>query len=148
MSLILICTMRRSSWTHLLRWTMTPFLICSHPDCSDGTPCFLQDGPTKCEVDMSTVYPNLIAYATKLEAELDCTIHNMWLWGEIDMPLQYLTTPHLTHVALIVLHSLTYVCTCSVLVSYLPFTSYLKSHQCELPKQDTSLMHSSHNFTL
>jgi hypothetical protein len=45
-------------------------------------------------------------------------------------------------------HSLTYVCTCSVLVSSLPFTSYLKSHQCELPKQDTSLMHSSHNFTL
>jgi hypothetical protein len=35
------------------------------------------DDATKCEVDMSTVYSNLIAYATKLEAELDCTICNI-----------------------------------------------------------------------
>jgi hypothetical protein len=44
------------------------------------------------------------------------------------------------------LHSLTYLHTCSVLMSSLPFTSYLKSHKCELPK-DTFLVHSSHNFT-
>jgi hypothetical protein len=63
---------------------------------------FLWDGPTKCEVDMSTVYPNLIAYATKFEAELNCTICNIWLWGNIDTPLPYSATPttwHLTHVA-------------------------------------------------
>jgi hypothetical protein len=33
------------------------------------------------------------------------------------------------------LHSLTYVYTCSVLMSYLPFTSYLKSHKCKFPKE-------------
>jgi hypothetical protein len=40
----------------------------------------------------------------------------------------------------------TYVHACSVLMSPLPFTSYLKSHKCELP-EDTILMHSSHNVT-
>jgi hypothetical protein len=53
---------------------------------------FLQDSPTQCDEDMSTTYPNLIAYATNLEAALDCTICNMQLWGEIDTPLWYLTT--------------------------------------------------------
>jgi hypothetical protein len=53
---------------------------------------FLWDGPTQCEEDMSTAYPNLIAYTAELEAELNCTIRNTWLWGEIDMPLQYSTT--------------------------------------------------------
>jgi hypothetical protein len=43
-------------------------------------------------------------------------------------------------------HSLTYICTCCVLMSSLPFTSYLKSHKCELP-EDTFLVHSSHNCT-
>jgi hypothetical protein len=38
---------------------------------------FLQDTPTQCDEGMSTAYPNLIAYATNLEAELNCTIHNM-----------------------------------------------------------------------
>jgi hypothetical protein len=52
---------------------------------------FLQDTPTQCDEDMSTAYPNEIAYVTNLEAELDCTINNIQLWGEIDMPLQYST---------------------------------------------------------
>jgi hypothetical protein len=38
---------------------------------------FLLIGPNQCDEDMSTAYPNLIAYATNLEAELDCTIHNI-----------------------------------------------------------------------
>jgi hypothetical protein len=40
---------------------------------------------------MSTAYPDLIAYVTNLEAELDCSICTIWLWGEIDMPHWYLT---------------------------------------------------------
>jgi hypothetical protein len=46
------------------------------------------------------------------------------------------------------LHSLAYIHTCSVLMSSLPFTGYLKSHKCERPKKDTFLVHSSHNFSL
>jgi hypothetical protein len=45
-----------------------------------------------------------------------------------------------------VLHSLMYIHTCSVLMSSLPFTSYLKSHKCELPK-DTFLVHGSQLYT-
>jgi hypothetical protein len=44
------------------------------------------------------------------------------------------------------LHSLMFIHMCSVLKSSLPFTNYLKSHNCVLPK-DTFLVHSSHNFT-
>jgi hypothetical protein len=33
------------------------------------------------------------------------------------------------------LHSLTYIRTCSVLMSSLSFTGYLKSHNCEHPKR-------------
>jgi hypothetical protein len=40
---------------------------------------------------MSIVYPGLIANATNLEAELNCTIHTIWLWGEIDTPRPYST---------------------------------------------------------
>jgi hypothetical protein len=32
---------------------------------------------------MSATYSNLIGYATNLEVELNCTIPNIWLWGEI-----------------------------------------------------------------
>jgi hypothetical protein len=42
---------------------------------------------------MSVTYLNLIAYATDLEVELDCTICNIWLWGEIDASHCYLTSP-------------------------------------------------------
>jgi hypothetical protein len=68
---------------------------------------FLQDAPVQYDEEMFAANPNLIVYATDLEAELDCTIHNILLWGEID-------TPHSTqqaqshevqsHVALSVLH--------------------------------------------
>ena len=54
---------------------------------------FLWDAPAQCDEEMSTAYPNLIAYATDLEAELDCTICNIQLWGEIDMPHRYSTSP-------------------------------------------------------
>jgi hypothetical protein len=50
---------------------------------------FLQDTPVQCNEEVSTTYPNLIAYATDLEVELDCTIGNIRLWGEIDAPHQY-----------------------------------------------------------
>jgi hypothetical protein len=52
---------------------------------------FLQDSPTQGDEDMSTACPDLIAYTTDLEAELDCTLCNMQLWGEINTPLWYLT---------------------------------------------------------
>jgi hypothetical protein len=38
---------------------------------------FLHDAPAQCDEEMFTTYPNLIAYATNLEAELNCTIHNI-----------------------------------------------------------------------
>ena len=62
------------------------------PTTSQKWSFFLQDSPTQCDVGMSSTYPNLIAYATNLEAVLDCTICNMQLRGEIDMPLWYSTT--------------------------------------------------------
>jgi hypothetical protein len=40
---------------------------------------------------MSVTYLNLIAYTTDLEVELDCTICDIWLWGEIDASHWYLT---------------------------------------------------------
>ncbi len=39
--------------------------------------CYLRDTPVQCDEEMSATYPNLIAYATDLEAELECTIHNI-----------------------------------------------------------------------
>jgi hypothetical protein len=35
---------------------------------------FLCNAPAQCDEEMFTAYPDLIAYATNLEAELDCTI--------------------------------------------------------------------------
>jgi hypothetical protein len=37
---------------------------------------FLHDAPAQCDEEMFTPYPDLIAYATDLEAELECTIRN------------------------------------------------------------------------
>jgi hypothetical protein len=45
---------------------------------------------------MFTVYPDLIAYVTNLEAELDYTIHNIQVWGEIDMPHSWYSTNRIT----------------------------------------------------
>ena len=53
---------------------------------------FLCNAPAQCDEEMFTAYPDLIAYATNLEAELDCTICTIQLWGEIDMPHQYSTS--------------------------------------------------------
>jgi hypothetical protein len=33
---------------------------------------------------MSIPYPDLTVYATNLEAEHDCMINTIWLWGEIE----------------------------------------------------------------
>jgi hypothetical protein len=38
---------------------------------------YLRDAPVQCDEDMSVTYLNLIAYATDLEVELDCTICNI-----------------------------------------------------------------------
>jgi hypothetical protein len=90
----------------------------------------------------------------------------MQLWGEIDTPLWYLTTLttwHSSHVELFVLalyilfckartqddgewqdpHNHLYLHTCSVLMSSLPFTSYLKNTNENFQKIPF-LMHSSH----
>jgi hypothetical protein len=53
---------------------------------------FLHNAPAQCDNEMFTAYPDLIAYAKDLEAGLDCTIHTIRLWGEIDMPHQYSTS--------------------------------------------------------
>jgi hypothetical protein len=47
------------------------------------------------------------------------------------------------------LHSLTYLCTCSVLMSFLLLYQLLEESQINVNFQskDTSLVHSSHNFT-
>jgi hypothetical protein len=42
--------------------------------------------PGQCYEEMSSTYPNQIVYAINLEAELDCKIHNIQPWGEIDSP--------------------------------------------------------------
>jgi hypothetical protein len=40
---------------------------------------FWCNSPAQCHEEMfSTAYPDLIAYATNLEAELDCTICTIW----------------------------------------------------------------------
>ena len=54
---------------------------------------FLHNTPAQCDDKMSTPFPDMISYATKLEAELDCTIHTIQLWGEIDTTHWYLTHP-------------------------------------------------------
>jgi hypothetical protein len=46
---------------------------------------FFLCAPTHCDEEMFVAYPDLIAHATDLEAELDCTICNIQLLGEIDM---------------------------------------------------------------
>jgi hypothetical protein len=116
---------------------------------------FLWDGPTKCEVDMSIAYPNLIAYATKLEAhaELDCTICNIMIMGrnryttmELDNPDNMTSgTCGISCFAFYILFckglemmrsdkihtaSCTYVHVLSLCHLYPLSTSYLKSHNC------------------
>jgi hypothetical protein len=49
---------------------------------------FLCNAPAQHDDEMFTAYLDLIAYATDLEAELDCTICTIQLWGEIDVPHQ------------------------------------------------------------
>jgi hypothetical protein len=54
---------------------------------------YLRDAPVQCDEEMTATYSNLIAYATNLEAELNCTICNIQLWGEIDASHWYLMSP-------------------------------------------------------
>jgi hypothetical protein len=88
------------------KWMMTPFLICScphHKTWWSGAPSYemLLPGPPMwwSKICPLAAYPNLIAYATNLEAELHCTICNIWLWGKIDMPLWYWTNLITWHLA-------------------------------------------------
>jgi hypothetical protein len=53
---------------------------------------FLNNAPAQHDDEMFTAYPDLIAYATDLEAELDCPIHTIQLCEEIYMLHWYLTS--------------------------------------------------------
>jgi hypothetical protein len=74
---------------NLLRWMMIPFLTCNYQHHKSGATSYetlvpnvmkkvgcARNGQAK-HTYMSTAYPSLIAYATDLEAELDCTICNI-----------------------------------------------------------------------
>jgi hypothetical protein len=50
---------------------------------------FLCISPTLHEDEISIAYPDLTAYTTLLEAELDCMICIIWFLGEIITPHQY-----------------------------------------------------------
>ncbi len=81
------------SYKNLLRRMMTSFLTCSHQHHKSGTTSYKTLLTVQCDEEMmSTTFPNLIAYATNLEAELECTICNIQLLGEIDTPHWYSTT--------------------------------------------------------
>jgi hypothetical protein len=99
---------------------------------------------------MSIAYPDLIVYAPDLEAEFDYMIHTIWLWERL---IHCISSWHIwlhevyPHVELFVLHFTLcfvkafrwwgvtrfaqpmYICTCSVLMSSLPFTNYLKNYK-------------------
>jgi hypothetical protein len=53
---------------------------------------FLGNAPAQRDEEMFTTSPDVIAYATHLEAELYCTICTIQLWGEIDTPYWYLSS--------------------------------------------------------
>jgi hypothetical protein len=135
---------------------MIPFLACSHQHHKSAAPSYVSNAPAQCDGQMFTAYPDLIAYATDLEAELEYTIHNIWVCGEIDMPHWYSTSPitwSSTSCGIICVRfyillckghemmgsdkictaSCTYVHVLSLCHLY-SFTIYLKSHKWELSK--------------
>jgi hypothetical protein len=76
----------------LLRQMMMPFSNMQLPTIQKWS-YYLWYTLVQCDEEMSATYLNLIAYTTNLEVELDCTICNIQLWGEIDESQPYLTSP-------------------------------------------------------
>jgi hypothetical protein len=150
-------------YLHCLTRLTTSFLLSS----KDIRTFFL----SKSRQVMATLMAIPTIPANHLEAELDCTICTIWLWGEIDMPHCYLTHPIICISAIsrgiicfafsilfckglemimgsdkICTASFTYIQILTLCHLY-SFTSYLKSHKWELSKDTFLVQLSSHNFT-